>query len=82
MQTQKKLIILKKMLGKNQPDMPIYFQYHVVNGEQHEDQFAFGMRYTGSIFAESCKFGNKTNSMEYLSAGESNVKTKWQQECS
>lgn len=74
MQTQKKLIILKKMLGKNQPDMPIYFQYRVVNGEQHEDRSAFGTQYTGNIIAESSKFGNKTNSVEYLSAGESNVK--------
>lgn len=62
MQIQKKLIILKKMFGKNQPDMPIYFQYSVVNTEQHEDQCAFSMWYTGTIIAESCKFGNTTNS--------------------
>lgn len=57
MQTQKKLIILKKMLGKNQPDMPIHFQYRVVN-EEHENQSAFSMRYMDSIIAQSCKFGN------------------------
>lgn len=59
---QKKLIILKKMLRKNQPDMPIYFQYSIVNREQHEDQCAFGMWYTGTVTAESCKSGNITNS--------------------
>lgn len=73
MRTQKKLIILKKMLRKNQPDMPIHFQYHVVNGE-HENRSAFGMRYMGSIIAQSCKFGNLKNSVQYLSSGESNVK--------
>jgi len=62
MQIQKKLIILKKTLGKNQPDMPICFQSSVVNREQHEDRCAFGMWYTGTVIAESCKFGNITNS--------------------
>lgn len=38
MEMKKKLIILKKTLGKNnQPDMPMYFQYSVVNREQYED---------------------------------------------
>lgn len=73
MQTQKKLIIPKKKLGKNQPDMLIYFQYRAVNGE-HENWSAFGMGCMGRVIAESCKFGNKANSVEYLSAGESNVK--------
>lgn len=61
-QMQKKLIILKKMLGKkDHPDVPIYCQYSVVNREQHEDQCAFGMWYTGTTTAESRKFGNIAN---------------------
>lgn len=38
---------------KNQPDMPIHFQYSVVNREQHGDRCAFGTWYTGTVIVES-----------------------------
>ena len=33
---------------KNQPDIPIHFQYSVVNREQRGDPCAFGTWYTGA----------------------------------
>lgn len=66
---QKKLITLKKTLGKNQPDVAPCSQYSVVSSDHHQDPCAFGTWDTGTVTAESRELGTDQTHWEHPPAG-------------